>query len=60
MKIKYFVTYDEAHEIAKTIPAEKCVNRFQTKQDTQAPKIVYFLKGYAVQYGDSGDYYESR
>jgi len=59
MKIKYFATYSKAHEIAKTIPAEKCMNRFQTKHDTQAPKIVSFLKGYAVQYGDCGGYYES-
>ena len=54
--IKYFSTYAEALEASKTIPLDVCVNEYQQKGDTQAPKIVLFKKGYAVQFGDCGDY----
>ena len=52
----YFKTFDQAWEAAEGVPKMVCVNRFQSKGDTKTPKVVSFAKGYAVQFGDCGEY----
>lgn len=55
-KIKYFKTYNEAMKEAKLIPDAMCENRFQMSNETKRAQVREFIKGYAIQLGDCGDY----
>jgi hypothetical protein len=54
--IQYFKTFEQAWKAAKSIPLSTCLNEYQKQTDKKAPKVVSFAKGYAVQFGDYGEY----
>jgi hypothetical protein len=56
MRTHYFKTYGEALTVSKRIPDSLCVNSYQFANETKTAKINEFGKGFAIQFGDCGDY----
>jgi hypothetical protein len=54
--IQYFKTFDQAWKATKSISLSACLNEYQNQTDKKEPKVVSFAKGYAVQFGDCGEY----
>ena len=59
MSIAYFKTLDQAAKQLKSYENKQFINRFQSKQESTMAQLREFSKGYAIQFGDYGDYLES-
>jgi hypothetical protein len=60
MKIKYFKTYQEAQNAQAKYAGQTFPNPYQFENENKNAKIVEFVKGFAIQFGDCGPYLEAQ
>jgi hypothetical protein len=58
MRVQYFKTYQEARQAQAKYAGQTFPNRYQLRGENKSAKIVGFVKGFAIQFGDCGPYLE--